>query len=442
MIPSSLPDPVLSAFAAIAMAIGLLVATPPAADATTAYDAAIDLTFPVAGPTSYVDDYAHCRGTDCERRHRATDIMAPYGAPVHAAMGGTISYITGLDGAVPSWGWMIRIAGDDGRAYTYIHLGRQDGPASEAYVAGLERGKRVERGEQLGFNGCSGNASCSAPHLHFEIEDPRVTDPYGSNRMNPYASLRAAQDRGDIPGAADTTASIHPPCTGTSYAVAGDWDASGRDGVGWWCDGRVRLRTASGRLIEFEYGRAGDIPIVGDWNGDGRDTFGIVSDRTWHLKDDLAGGTADRSFIYGQVTRGDVPIVGDWNGDGRDTVGIIRDGEWHLRNSQSGGPGEIVFVYGRITRGDRPLIGDWNGDGRDTIGIVRSGEWHLRTSLSGGPGEIVYVYGRVREGDAPVMGDWTGDRQATPGIARGSEWHLRYEHAGGVADRTITFAPV
>ena len=171
-----------------------------AADAAAAYDEAIDLTFPVGGPNSFIDDYHFCRGgANCPRRHRATDIMAPYGATVYAAMGGTITFITGLDGNPPSYGYMISIAGDDGRRYSYIHLGRQDLGPEEAYAPGLAKGDRVERGQAIGTNGCSGNASCTAPHLHFEIEDRSLTDPYGTHRMNPYASLVAARARGDLP---------------------------------------------------------------------------------------------------------------------------------------------------------------------------------------------------------------------------------------------------
>lgn len=420
-------------FAITALVAVLLPA--PMASAASDYEAVIDLTFPVAGENRYIDDYDQSRGGGT-RRHKATDIMASYGQTVHAAVGGTITLITGLDGNPPGWGYAIFVAGDDGRTYRYIHLGRQDGPPSEAYAEGMAKGVRVERGQHIGYNGHSGNASASWPHLHFEIRDPAVTDPYGTNQLNPYASLRAAEERGDLP-LADLAATSG---CGTSYAFAGDWDASGRDGLGWWCDGAIRLRTADGEVISYDYGRAGDVPIVADWNGDGRDTVSIVRDGTWLLNDHLDGGSADRSFVYGRVTQGDVPIAGDWNGDGFDTVGIIRDGEWHLRFDQAGGPGEVVFTYGRITRGDRALIGDWNGDGADTIGIVREGEWHLRHSLSGGPGETVYVYGRVTSGDTPVMGDWTGDGIPTPGIVRGDDWHLRHEHAAGYADQTVTFA--
>jgi hypothetical protein len=240
-----------------------------------------------------------------------------------------------------------------------------------------------------------------------------------------------------------SAASDEPPrdCARESYALAGDWDGSGQDGIGYWCEGRVRLLTSQGRIHEYSYGRAGDLPVAGDWSGDGRDSIGIIRDDTWHLRNDLSGGGSDVTFKYGRISRGDVPIVGDWNGTGRDAAGVIRDGEWLLRNTLSGGNGEIVFTYGRVTRGDRPLVGDWNGDGKDRIGIVRDGEWHLRHTLDAGASDVRYTYGRVLAGDAPVMGDWNGDGRATSGIARGDEWHLRYDHAAGNADETRRLAP-
>jgi hypothetical protein len=187
--------------ALLALMIGFMAVATTPSDASNDYEQAVDLTFPVGGTSySYIDDYHFCRGSGCERRHRATDVMAPYGAPVHAAVGGTISFITGLSSPVPSYGYMITIAGDDGRSYSYIHLGRQDRGPDEAYAAGMRAGVRVDRGQLIGYNGCSGNASCNAPHLHFEIEDRRITDPHGSNRMNPFTSLRSAESRGDFPG--------------------------------------------------------------------------------------------------------------------------------------------------------------------------------------------------------------------------------------------------
>lgn len=181
----------------------LLVAASPAHGRTPvpAWDAALDLTFPVERVVSYTDDYAACRGgAGCPRLHRATDLGGPgtFGLRIHAAVGGRITTMTGLDGAPPSWGYAVYVLGDDGRTYAYLHLGTQAGPASEAYAAGLRPGDLVERGQHLGYLGHSGNASPSWPHLHLEIHDPAVTTPDGSDRRNPYASLRAAEARGDI----------------------------------------------------------------------------------------------------------------------------------------------------------------------------------------------------------------------------------------------------
>jgi endonuclease YncB( thermonuclease family) len=231
-------------------------------------------------------------------------------------------------------------------------------------------------------------------------------------------------------------------CDGRSYAFTGDWDGSGRAGVGWWCDGSTRLRTSDGTVHDFVYGRRGDVPVVADWNGDGRATVSVIRDGTWHVNDQLRGGAASSTFHYGRVTRGDVPITGRWDRKARSLPGIIRDTEWHLRAQRSGGAADWQFTYGRLSRGDRPLVGDWNADGRDTVGIVRGGEWHLHDQLGGGVATRTYVYGRVAGGDRPVVGDWTGDGRATPGIVRSGQWLLKDTHGGGVADRTLGFPGV
>jgi len=184
----------------LALTLGLAVVAPAAHAQTPAYDGHVDLTFPVEGAVTFTDSYHAQRGGGT-RFHKATDLMGPYGLPVHAAVGGTITWITGVGGTAVhlSAGWAIGIQADDGRTYRYMHLGRQDGPVTEAYAPGMARGVRVERGQLIGFVGHSGNASANAPHLHFEIEDPRVVDPYSTHRMNPYRSLVAARDRGDLP---------------------------------------------------------------------------------------------------------------------------------------------------------------------------------------------------------------------------------------------------
>lgn len=182
----------------------------------------LDLTFPVAEPdrdVHFADDFLRLRGGG-SRLHAATDIMAPKHRPVHAAMGGTITFAPYPE---PSHGWMLSILGDDGYRYVYVHLNNDTpqrgadgrwldddaGGVEHAYAPriveairteGTARGLRVERGELIGWNGDSGNAKGVAPHLHFEIHVP-PGDGHDGYRINPYHSLVDALERGDVPGA-------------------------------------------------------------------------------------------------------------------------------------------------------------------------------------------------------------------------------------------------
>ena len=217
----------------VAVVAVTLLALAGAADAARAdvpddYDAVVDLTFPVAGDTHHYTNDFHAPRGGASRHHRATDIMAPHGTAVHAAVGGTVVFAPGQDDNPPSYGYMLRVAGDDGRDYRYIHLGRDSGPARDAYAAGIEPGATVERGDHIGYVGSSGNAHPDAPHLHFEILDEAADDPYDdeddTTRRNPYLSLRDAEARGDRPGAAALPVPIDrlagPDRIATAVAVA------------------------------------------------------------------------------------------------------------------------------------------------------------------------------------------------------------------------------
>lgn len=264
-------------------------------------------------------------------------------------------------------------------------------------------------------------------------------DPGLTNGTRYRYCVTATDGAGNRSPASNVRSAVPARPTGACTALTGDWHGTGRDGIGWWCDGQVRLRTAEGVIHRYVYGRPGDVPIVADWDGDGQDTVSVIRDGTWYLNDELAGGAATRSFVYGRVTRGDVPIAGAWTGEARDLPGIVRDREWHLRLRQSGGNADRMFVYGRLTRGDLPLWGDWDGSGDVTIGVVRQGIWLLRNELAGGNADLSYRYGRVLAGDVPVAGDWSGDDRDTPGIVRDGRWMLTFEHGAGDADQTIVF---
>ncbi len=162
-------------------------------DAARSYRRIIDLTFPVRASSTYRNDY-HA-GRSGGRVHRATDIFDRAGRGVFAARGGRIIWIPSYEHYTA--GYAIQILGDDGRVYAYYHLGPAGGSTGRAYARGLALGSYVKRGQRIGVVGDSGNARGGAPHLHFEIHDETVRDPYESGRINPYFSLRAAERQGD-----------------------------------------------------------------------------------------------------------------------------------------------------------------------------------------------------------------------------------------------------
>lgn len=289
----------------VGLLAGLLILPASAADN---HAAAIDLTFPVDGPTRYIDDYHTSRSRGA---HGATDLMADHGQHVHAAVGGRVSLINGLDDRPPSWGYAIHIDGDDGRTYVYLHLGRQDGPARDAYAAGLRKGSRVERGEHIGYVGSSGNADPSAPHLHFEIRDTEVRDRYGDARRNPYASLRDAESRGDVPGAAnmalepgpfDDVASDHAHVTGIEHLLETGITLGCRDDGSRYCPGRSVSRE---QMATFLY-RALDLP-----------------EAPRHHFDDVAPGSVHAEAINAVAEAG--IARGDRHGDYRPKEAVRRD---------------------------------------------------------------------------------------------------------------------
>jgi hypothetical protein len=238
----------------MAVLLGLLLVAVPAspAGASTPTDAIIDITYPAEPGTRFSDDYTQPRGGGT-RMHCATDILGPKHSEIYAAVGGRISF---MPMTKPSYGYMIRIEGDDGRRYSYVHLnddtpGTKDASAGpeHAYAPGLKVGDRVERGQLIGWLGDSGNAKGGVDHLHFEIHDPGHADERcraggGVERMNPFRSLQSAVARGDHGGTAQTSArsarGIAGACPSDSvrprerYADVAGTHQPAVDCVSWW----------------------------------------------------------------------------------------------------------------------------------------------------------------------------------------------------------------
>ena len=101
------------------------------------------------------------------RRHKGTDIMAPYGAPAYAVTDGRVTRT--------SWstngGLGVYLRGNDGHEYYYAHM-------SSAVV----RSGSVRVGQLIARVGDSGNAR-GTPHIHFELHQG------GGSAVNPYFFL-------------------------------------------------------------------------------------------------------------------------------------------------------------------------------------------------------------------------------------------------------------
>ena len=89
--------------------------------------------------------------------HSGTDIAAPYGTPVLAAAGGTVTVANATDPWGGSYGYYVKIQHDGTFDTLYAHC-------SSICVT---PGQRVQQGEVIGYVGSTGNSTGN--HLHFEV---------------------------------------------------------------------------------------------------------------------------------------------------------------------------------------------------------------------------------------------------------------------------------
>lgn len=127
-------------------------------------------TCPVNAATSFTDSWGSPRSGD--RLHEGVDMVAARGAPLVAIEDGRIARTA----ESTLGGISIYLTGVSGNRYYYAHL--------DSLAEGVEGGLSVLVGDVIGYNGSSGNASYSAPHLHFQYAPP------GGTWINPYSLVK------------------------------------------------------------------------------------------------------------------------------------------------------------------------------------------------------------------------------------------------------------
>lgn len=123
-----------------------------------------DIFFPVLGSVTWSDTFGADRDKGM-RKHMGQDLPAPKMRPILAAFDGT---------------WQgISLVSDSGLTATYLHLnndtpGTDDGQGGDDYMfaPGIWSGVKVVAGQFVAYNGDSGNAEETGPHLHFELAHP------------------------------------------------------------------------------------------------------------------------------------------------------------------------------------------------------------------------------------------------------------------------------
>jgi hypothetical protein len=182
------------------------------------------ITFPVAGPVTYSNDFGACRD-GCSRAHKGNDLIGDRLQPIVAMHDGVIDHLVDH----PTAGYGVEIHDREGWAYIVYHLnndspGTDDGVDRGAwrFAPGIVPGATVTAGRLIGFMGDSGNSEGSVPHAHVEIHRP------DGEAINPYWSLRLAQR--DVNCAASTprpanlarlTRTAAPAPAGWARAVGG-----------------------------------------------------------------------------------------------------------------------------------------------------------------------------------------------------------------------------
>jgi murein DD-endopeptidase MepM/ murein hydrolase activator NlpD len=352
--------------------------------------------FPVVGTSNFSNDYDAPRSNG---PHHAIDIVSGKWQGIVSATNGVVESVNYPQ---PSWGYAVRIKGDDNLCYWYLHMnndtyGTDDGNGGpmNAYMYDMNPGNRVVRGQLLGWVGDSGNAENTVPHLHFSVHPLNSQGRCSEDQaINPYWNLLNATRVANPIMHPQLAREVLPYTAGykgglniTFGDITGDGQpdtvvAGGKNG-----ESRVNIYTSTGLASTFyafqpseTKALLGTDVAVGDVDGDGKDELiasGYTSAGSRIAIFKYANGTATKWREFGTFGS-HVGIArlasGDVNGDGKDEI--------IAGANAGGGPRVNVFdengtvlvtqhVYDSAFAGGVDVAaGDVTGDTKDEIVVA------------------------------------------------------------------------
>ena len=161
-------------------------ATPSGNETVTTEDLALlarEIAMPLDGvdPAALRSNFDERRGGGT-RQHGALDMMAARRTPIRSAAKGRV-----LKLFISAAGGLMVYAADSSERFIlmYAHL--------DAYAPGMRDGAPLARGQVIGYVGSTGNASPTAPHLHFAVARSADIRRWSKGKpIDPVPVLRAA----------------------------------------------------------------------------------------------------------------------------------------------------------------------------------------------------------------------------------------------------------
>jgi hypothetical protein len=425
----------MSAFALIALVLGLAIAPRPSRAKDTAAPQALQTVFTNSAPITINDD----------------DVASPY--PSNITVSGLSGTIPATPGSVKVTfhGWSHSFPDDVGmvlKGPTGAALLLQDGvgegdPETDVTYTLSDDGAAQMPDDAWGPGTYKPTAYYTGdsfpspgPLLAYNHPGPAMgggtatfTSTFGGTNPNGVWSLYVvdfvAGDEGVISGgwSIDIAGAVTPPEGGHPVF---DFDGDGKSdyGVNRVDGGNMSwyLQRSTGGFTGTNWGSASDIPVPGDYDGDNKWDIAIWRPGTPGIFYILQSGTNALQVVAFGQTGDDPRITQDYDGDGKVDPSVARsEGGTLSFYSQRTTAGFTGVAFGNAAT-DVPIRGDFDGDGKADIGVYRGS--------TGSPANAFFIIGSSNGAlisqswgngatDYVVPADFDGDHKTDFAVWRG-----------------------